>query len=61
MYIGWFSCGVTSAVACRLAVDQYGKENVRLFYMEIEFAHIIDDNVQPIMDGLKSIGQLKLF
>ena len=30
-------------------------------FCEIEFAHIIDENVQPIIDGLKSIGQLKLF
>ena len=39
MVIGWFSCGITSAVACKLAVEQHGKDNVRLFYMEIDTAH----------------------
>ncbi len=42
MYIGWFSCGVTSAVACKLAVEEYGKDNVRLFYLQIDSAH--EDN-----------------
>lgn len=37
--IGWFSCGVTSAIACKLAIDEYGKDNVRLFYIEIDSAH----------------------
>jgi len=37
--IGWFSCGVTSAVACKLAVDKYGKDNVELYYMVIDSAH----------------------
>ena len=27
-FLAWFSCGVTSAVACKLAIDKYGKENV---------------------------------
>ena len=26
--IGWFSCGITSAVACKLAVEKYGKEQL---------------------------------
>ena len=39
MIIGWFSCGVTSAIACKLAIDEYGKDNVRLFYIEIDSAH----------------------
>ena len=32
-YIGWFSCGVTSAVACKLALDMYGSERVDLWYI----------------------------
>ena len=30
--IGWFSCGVTSAIACKLAIEQYGNDKVELFY-----------------------------
>lgn len=54
MYIGWFSCGITSAVACKLAVEQYGKENVRLFYLQIDSAH--DDNKRFIEDCENWIG-----
>jgi len=43
MKIGWFSCGITSAVACKMAVEQYGKENVKLFYIGIESAHADND------------------
>jgi 3'-phosphoadenosine 5'-phosphosulfate sulfotransferase (PAPS reductase)/FAD synthetase len=48
MIIGWFSCGITSAVACKLAIEEYGKENVRLFYIEIDSAH--EDNERFIDD-----------
>ena len=54
MYIGWFSCGITSAVACRLAIESYGRENVRLFYIEISSAH--DDNDRFISDCERWIG-----
>lgn len=37
--IGWVSCGITSAVACKQAIMKYGKENIELFYMEIDSAH----------------------
>ena len=39
MKIGWFSCGVTSAVACKLAIEIYGKDEVELYYMVIDSAH----------------------
>ncbi len=32
MIIGWFSCGVTSAVACKIALSQYN--DVELFYTD---------------------------
>jgi hypothetical protein len=48
MKIGWFSCGVTSAVACKLALDKYGKEDVALYYMVIDSAH--EDNERFISD-----------
>lgn len=54
MKIGWFSCGVTSAVACKLAIDKYGKENVLLYYMVIDSAH--EDNDRFISDCEKWYG-----
>jgi hypothetical protein len=48
MKIGWFSCGVTSAVACKLAIDKYGADNIKLYYMVIDSAH--DDNERFIKD-----------
>lgn len=32
-YLGWFSCGVTSAVACKLAIEKFG-DDVELWYIE---------------------------
>ena len=26
--VAWFSCGITSAVACKIALDTYGKEKL---------------------------------
>lgn len=46
--IAWFSCGVTSAVACKIALEQYGKDNVELYYMVIDSAH--QDNERFIDD-----------
>ena len=54
MKIGWFSCGVTSAVACKLAVEKYGKDNVELYYIVIDSAHW--DNERFIRDCEKWIG-----
>ena len=54
MKIGWFSCGVTSAVACKLAVEKYGKDNVKLYYIVIDSAHW--DNERFIRDCEKWIG-----
>jgi hypothetical protein len=48
MKVGWFSCGVTSAVACKLAIDKYGSDNIKLYYMVIDSAH--DDNERFIKD-----------
>jgi len=46
--ICWFSCGITSAVACKLAVEKYGKENVELCYIGIRSAH--SDNERFIIN-----------
>ena len=39
MIICWWSAGVTSAVATKLAIKEFGKENVRPIYFEIDSAH----------------------
>lgn len=39
MIISWWSAGVTSAVATKLAIDEYGKDNVRPIYFKIDSAH----------------------
>lgn len=46
--LGWVSCGVTSAVACKMAIEQYGAENVILFYIGIKSAH--EDNIRFLKD-----------
>jgi len=46
--IAWFSCGATSAVACHLAIEKYGKDNVRIIYFKIDSAH--NDNDRFIKD-----------
>jgi hypothetical protein len=55
MKIGWFSCGVTSAVACKLALEIYGKDEVELYYMVIDSAH--KDNERFIQDCEKWYGK----
>ena len=44
--VAWFSCGATSAVACKLALSMY--ENVRVVYIETGSAH--SDNLRFIRD-----------
>lgn len=51
--LGWFSCGVTSAVACKKANEKYG--NVEMYYMVIDTAH--PDNERFISDCEKWIGK----
>lgn len=40
MIISWWSAGVTSAVATKLAIEVYGKEKVFPVYFHIDTAHI---------------------
>lgn len=54
-YIGWFSCGVTSAVACKLAIDMYGPDAVDLWYIETGLSH--PDNDRFISDCEKWYGK----
>jgi hypothetical protein len=37
--IAWWSAGVTSAVACKLIIDEFGADRVRLIYFKIDSAH----------------------
>ena len=52
-YIGWFSCGVTSTIACKLALDS-GKD-VDLWYLETGAEH--PDNERFIADCEKWYGK----
>ena len=53
--IGWFSCGITSAVSCKLAIEEHGKDNVDLVYIKIDSAH--KDNDRFIADCEKWYGK----
>jgi len=53
MKIAWFSAGITSAIACKLAVEQF--DDVELYYIHISSAH--RDNARFISDCEKWIGK----
>lgn len=52
-YIAWWSAGITSAVATKIALDTY--KNVRIVYIEIDSAHA--DNERFIKDCEEWYGQ----
>lgn len=51
--LAWWSAGITSAVACKIALELY--ENVELFYIEIDTAH--KDNIRFKEDCEKWYGK----
>ena len=51
--LAWFSCGITSAVACKLAIEQ--NKNVELYYIGIKSAH--SDNDRFIRECEKWYGK----
>lgn len=53
MIIAWFSCGVTSAVACKIALSLYN--DVQLYYIETGSGH--PDNSRFLSDCEKWYGQ----
>ncbi len=53
MIIAWFSCGATSAVACKIALSLY--DDVQIYYIETGSAH--EDNDRFISDCEKWYGQ----
>ena len=46
MIIAWFSCGVTSAVACKIALSLY--DDVQIYYIETGSGH--PDNTRFLSD-----------
>lgn len=50
--VAWWSAGITSAVACKYALEIY--DNVRLFYIGIQSAH--SDNIRFMSDCEKWYG-----
>lgn len=53
MYISWFSCGITSAVATYLALKTY--KDVEIFYISTGSEH--SDNIRFLKDCEKFYGQ----
>lgn len=53
MIIAWFSCGATSAVACKFALQMY--DDVRICYIETGSGH--PDNERFIRDCEQWYGQ----
>ncbi len=41
--ISWWSAGITSAVACKFALQQYGSDNIDLVYIDTGSAHSDND------------------
>jgi hypothetical protein len=59
--VAWFSCGVTSAIACNLAIKEYGKDNVDLIYFKIDQTHPDNDRFISDCENLygKKIEQIQ--
>lgn len=53
MIIAWFSCGATSAVACKIALSLYN--NVQVYYIETGSGH--PDNTRFLTDCERWYGQ----
>ena len=53
MIIAWFSCGATSAVACKIALSLY--DDVHIYYIETGFGH--PDNTRFLADCEKWYNQ----
>lgn len=53
MIIAWFYCGVTSAVACKIALSLY--DDVQVYYIETGSGHL--DNARFLADCERWYGQ----
>ncbi len=54
--IAWWSGGITSAVACKLAIDFYGKDNVQVLFIDTKNEH--EDTYRFLKDCQKWYGCL---
>jgi 3'-phosphoadenosine 5'-phosphosulfate sulfotransferase (PAPS reductase)/FAD synthetase len=54
--IAWWSGGITSAVACKLAIDFYGKDNVQVLFIDTQNEH--EDTYRFLKDCEKWYGCL---
>ena len=55
--IGWFSGGVTSAVACRLAIDKFGVDNCRVIFIDTRNEH---DDTYRFLEDCESWYKVKI-
>jgi len=55
--IGWWSGGITSAVACKLAIDLYGKDNCRVIFIDTKNE---DDDTYRFMDDCSKWYELPI-
>ena len=57
MIIAWWSAGVTSAVATKLAIDEYGKDNVLPIYFQIDSSH---EDIKDLKSNVRN-GMVKRY
>lgn len=59
MIVCYFSCGAASAIAVKLAINKYGKENVRVVNNPVANEHA--DNIRFLNDCEKNVisGEIK--
>lgn len=55
IYLCWFSAGITSTVACKLALDKFGKDNCVIYYQDTGQVH--PDNQRFINDCQNWFGK----
>lgn len=58
MIVCWFSCGAASACAAKLAIEKYGKDNVRLVNNPVANEH--PDNMRFLHDCEQWLGGVKI-
>ena len=53
MDIGWFSCGITSFIACKLAIEKY--PDLEIYYLDTHSEH--PDNKRLLKDAERILGK----
>ena len=54
MIVCWFSCGAAAAIATKLAIEKYGRDNIRVVNNPIINEH--SDNLRFLVDCEKWLG-----